>query len=76
MEGTYRTVKRPESNTNVITASGAFEEAKRRLALRRVGVLVLAGRAEDVSELGQLLTSGLQGNLLGDSLGRVQSLSR
>ena len=40
---------------------------KRRLALRRVGVLVLAYlRAEDVSELGQLLTSGLPGNLLGD----------
>ena len=47
---------------------------KRRLVLHRVGALVLADlRAEDVSELGQLLTSGLPGNLLGDRLGRVQS---
>jgi hypothetical protein len=45
----------------------------RRLALRRVDILVLADlRAEDVSELGQLLTSGLPGNLLGDRLGGVQ----
>jgi hypothetical protein len=51
----------------------ALSEAQTSIC-RRVGVLVLADlRAEDVSELGQLLTSGLPGNLLGDRLGRVQS---
>jgi len=50
------------------------EEAECRLALRRVGVLVLADlRMEDAGEVRQLPASGLPGNLLGEGIGGVKS---